>query len=170
MSSRKENGEEEKEDPMAEKIAKERNIGQKNTKRRSDEGKQVEEGETENEEDSQKLELTEETEGTKGGDEEEEKTMEDEEENEKMREEWGEMLRKSREKVTEKQEKRGVTESGPTGREGEIIERAEKRRRIGKAIQKEKENREKGNRKRKTTGKSPKVSTFKWEPKLALKR
>ena len=95
----------------------------------------------------------------------------DDEEDEKMRVELGEMLKLSQEKVTERKGKRGIKEYGSTGGEGETIERLEeKKKRIGKAIQKEKENKMKGNRMAKTMRKSLTIPAFNWKPKLAFKR
>ena len=86
-----------------------------------------------------------------------------------MREECGEMVKKSREKATGKK-KREVTKGRKKGREGEIKERTrEKRKMIGKARQEEKGNMIRCNRNRMLIEKgNPKTLTSKWKPKLAL--
>ena len=73
--------------------------------------------------------------------------------------------------MTEKKKKREVTKDRLKGREGEIKEQAKEKRRIGEKIHEEKENRRRRNDElRLINTKNPKAPTFKWKPKLALKR
>ena len=80
--------------------------------------------------------------------------------------------KKSRRRATERKKKGEATKCRPRGREGETKEQTgEKRKRIGKEIQEEKENKRRCNEKRRLTETGGHKSlNFKWKPTLALKR